>query len=58
MDDHLTQAFLCCMLARNYFAHHDYLDQELLRSEKSGFILRGILLTVLMLLDPGPGWGV
>lgn len=54
MDDQLTQAFLCCMLARNYFAHHDYLDEELLRSEKSGFMLRGILLTVLVLLDPGP----
>ena len=54
MDDQLTQAFLCCMLARNYFAHHDYLDEDLLHSEKSGFMLRGILLTVLVLLDPDP----
>ena len=54
MDDQLTQAFLCCMLARNYFAHHDYLDEDLLHSEKSGFMLRGILLTVLVLLEPSP----
>ena len=51
VDDQLTQAFLCSMLARNYFAHHDYLDQDLLHSEKSGIMLCGILLTVLVLMD-------
>lgn len=50
-DHMLTQAFLCCVLARNYFAHHDFLDHELIRSEKSAFMLRGILLTVLILLN-------
>ncbi len=49
-----VQAFLCCLLARNYFAHHDYLDHDLMRSEKSAFMLKGILLTVLVLLDPTP----
>lgn len=49
-DHQIAQAFLCCLLARNYFAHHDFLDHELLRSEKSAFMLKGILLTVLMLL--------
>jgi hypothetical protein len=48
---HLTQAFLCCVLARNYFAHHTYLDKELIRDEKSAFMLTGILTTVLILLD-------
>jgi hypothetical protein len=47
----LVQAFLCCELARNYFAHHDFLDHELLHSSKSEFLMRGIILTVLMLLD-------
>jgi hypothetical protein len=49
-DDFLARAFLCCSLARNYFAHHHYLDTELLRSEKSAFLLTGILVTVLRLL--------
>lgn len=49
-DDFLVRAFLCCSLARNYFAHHHYLDAELLRSEKSTFLLSGILVTVLSLL--------
>jgi len=49
-DDFLARAFLCCLLARNYFAHHHYLDAELLRSEKSAFLLSGILVTVLRLL--------
>lgn len=47
----LVQAFLCCLLARNYFAHHDFLDNELLNTDKSAFLLRGILLTVLTLLS-------
>lgn len=47
----LVQAFLCCELARNYFAHHDFLDRELLHSSKSEFLMRGIILTVLTLLD-------
>lgn len=46
----LVQAFLCCTLARNYFAHHHYLDVELLRDKKSSFMLTGILITVLWLL--------
>lgn len=50
-DIHLAQAFLCCALARNYFAHHTYLDKELIRDEKSAFMLTGILATVLILLD-------
>ena len=46
----LVQAFLCSSLARNYFAHHHYLDAELLRDKKSTFMLTGILVTVLWLL--------
>jgi len=49
-DDVLVRAFLCCTLARNYFAHHHYLDAELLRSERSAFLLSGILVTVLSVL--------
>lgn len=49
-DKMLVQAFLCCTLARNYFAHHDFLDHELLHSSKSEFLMRGIILTVLTLL--------
>lgn len=52
-DHMLVQAFLCCTLARNYFAHHNFLDHELLRSAKSEFLMRGIVLTVLTLL-PSP----
>jgi len=53
IDTHLIQAFLCCVLARNYFAHHNYLDKHLLRDQKeeSAFMLIGILVTVLKLLD-------
>lgn len=51
-DACLIKAFLCCNLARNYFAHHTYLDRELIRSEESGFMLAGILVTVLTLLRP------
>jgi hypothetical protein len=47
----LLKAFLSCLLARNYFAHHTYLDNELIRTEKSAFMLTGILTTVLVLLD-------
>lgn len=46
----LVQSFLCCELARNYFAHHHYLDDGLIRSRPSGFMLSGILITVLYLL--------
>ncbi len=49
-DTRCLQAFLCCLLARNYFAHHIYLDSELRRSEESGFMMSGILVTVLILL--------
>jgi hypothetical protein len=51
IENQYVQAFLCCQLARNYFAHHDYQDHELLNSEKSAFVLKGIILTVLVLLD-------
>ena len=50
-EQRLTQAFLCCVLARNYFAHHHYLDKELLRNEESAFMLGGIILTILFLLE-------
>lgn len=50
VNHQLVQAFLCCILARNYFAHHVFLDQELTRSEKSAFLLQGILVSVLVLL--------
>lgn len=50
VNHQLVQAFLCCILARNYFAHHVFMDHELTRSEKSAFMLRGILVTVLVLL--------
>jgi hypothetical protein len=49
-EHYLVQAFLCCELARNYFAHHHYLDDELMRTKESGFMLAGILATVLYLL--------
>jgi len=52
-DTNLVQAFLCCVLARNYFAHHNYLDKHFLRDQKeeSAFMLIGILVTVLKLLN-------
>lgn len=52
-DTHLLQAFLCCVLARNYFAHHTYLDKDFMQNQKeeSAFMLMGILVTVLKLLD-------
>jgi len=43
------RGLLCCVLARNYFAHHHYLDAELAHSKESGFMLAGILITVLLL---------
>lgn len=51
-DTNLAQAFLCCLLARNYFAHHTYLDKEFMQNQKeeSAFMLIGILVTVLKLL--------
>lgn len=49
----LAQAFLCCLLARNYFAHHDFLNKELLMNSLAEFLRQGILLTVLTLLNPG-----
>ena len=47
----LGQAMLYCLAARNYFAHHDYLDAELLNEQSSQFLLGGVLLSVLTLLD-------
>ena len=49
----LGQAMLCCLAARNYFAHHDYHDDELLNDQSSQFLLGGILLAVLTLLNGG-----
>lgn len=46
----VAKAFLCCVLARNYFAHHYYLDgDQLPNSDGSAFMLGGILATVLLL---------
>ena len=42
---------LCCLAARNYFAHHDYCDAALLNEKSSGFLLGGVLLAVLTLLS-------
>ncbi len=52
VDTHLLHAFLCCLLARNYFAHHTYLDKDFMQNQKeeSAFMLIGILITVLKLL--------
>ena len=47
----IGQAMLCCLAARNYFAHHDYHDGKLLKDESSQFLMGGILLAVLTLLD-------
>jgi hypothetical protein len=49
-ENGLVQAFLCCELARNYFAHHHYLDEKLTRSKEAGFMMTGIVVTVLFLL--------
>ena len=51
-EDYLIRAFLCCMVARNYFAHHHYLDLNgrFLKSKESAFMLSGIVTTVLFLL--------
>lgn len=46
----LIQAMVCCELARNYFAHHDYMDAKLLNDPESQFLLGGILICVLVLL--------
>ncbi|WP_404358506.1 hypothetical protein [Methylotuvimicrobium sp. KM1] len=52
-DTYLIKAFLSCVLARNYFAHHTYLDNEFMQNqrEESAFMLIGVLVTVLKLLD-------
>jgi hypothetical protein len=51
-ENQLVQGLLCCVLARNYFAHHDFLDKELMaRTPLPGFLLGGIVLSVLVLLD-------
>lgn len=51
-EHQLSQAFLCCILARNYFVHHDFMDNKLVKSDESAFLLKGILLTVLTFLEP------
>ena len=47
----IGHAMLCCLAARNYFAHQVYRDQELLNKKSSKFLLGGILLAVLTLLN-------
>ena len=47
----IGQAMLYCLVGRNYFAHHDYLDTELLNEKSSQFLLGGVLLAVLTLLN-------
>ena len=47
----LVQAMVCCEMGRNYFAHHDFLNDELLTNIDSQFLLGGILVCVLVLLD-------
>ena len=52
-------SLLCCLATRNYFAHHDYRDVAHLNEKSSGFLLGGVLLAVLTLLNselikPGP----
>ena len=49
----IGQGMLCCLAARNYFAHHDYHDRKLLNDQSSQFLLGGILLAVLTLLSGG-----
>lgn len=51
-EDYLVKSFLCSLVARNYFAHHYYFDANLWRSKESGYLLSGILSTVLW-LTPG-----
>ncbi|MDD2919924.1 type IIL restriction-modification enzyme MmeI [Rhodoferax sp.] len=51
----VLEAMVCCELARNYFAHHDYLDSELLNNADSQFLLGGILVSVLVLLGMQQG---
>lgn len=51
-EHYLVRAFLCCVLARNYFAHHYYLYAKVIRSENAGFMYSGILVTLITLLRP------
>ena len=52
-ETYLIKAFSSCVLARNYFAHHTYLDKDFMQNqrEESAFMLVGVLVTVLKLLD-------
>jgi hypothetical protein len=52
LDQYLLHAFLCTCLARNYFAHHHYLDDDLMRTKESAFMIGGILVTMLVLIVP------
>ncbi len=47
---HFIRAFLACCLARNYFAHHHYLDNTLRRSEEGSFLISSMLVVTLCLL--------
>lgn len=50
-EDYLVKSFLCGVLARNYFAHHYFFDRDLWRSPDSGFLISGLLTTVIWLLE-------
>ncbi len=49
IEEYLVKSFLCCVLARNYFAHHFYFDAHMARSKDSGYLLSGVLSAVLWL---------
>lgn len=51
-EHYQVRAFLCCVLARNYFAHHYYLYSKVIHSENAGFMYSGILVTLVTLLRP------
>ncbi len=50
-ERYLVRAFLCSVLARNYFAHHYYMDDLVLKSDGAEFLFAGILVTTLWLLS-------
>lgn len=49
-EEYLVKAFLCCDVARNNFAHHYRFDKEVRKSKESGYMLTGVLVTMLYLL--------
>lgn len=49
LEEYLVKSFRCAVVARNYFAHHYYFDENLWQSTESAFLLSGILTTVFAL---------